>query len=177
VRADTTVYAHTTPDLHDDNRADHDALCSRSKSTAHPAHAHLTSRPSYSSPGHVVIGLLPSVSPSRRPGKRRASTTTRLAAQPDPACLQPQVPLVVSPVRSSTYPRILAEHHSRSLLCSIPRTPRQSSRAPAHNQPAPCQAVPHQRHRPRSPSHVRLSGYSPTQPTLLTPASRKQFLG
>jgi hypothetical protein len=76
VRAATTVHAHITPDLHHDIRADHDALCRRWKSTARPAHAHLTSRLSYCSPGRAVIGLTSSVSPSRRPGKRRASSTT-----------------------------------------------------------------------------------------------------
>jgi hypothetical protein len=76
VRAAITVHAHITPDLHRDIRADHDALCRRWKSTARPAHAHLTSRLSYCSPGRAVIGLASSVSPSRRPGKRRASSTT-----------------------------------------------------------------------------------------------------
>jgi hypothetical protein len=76
VRAATTVHAYITPDLHHDIRADHDALCRRWKSTARPAHAHLTSRLSYCSPGRAVIGLTSSVSPSRRPGKRRASSTT-----------------------------------------------------------------------------------------------------
>jgi hypothetical protein len=76
VRAAITVHAHITPDLHHDIRADHDALCRRWKSTARPAHAHLTSRLSYCSPGRAVIGLTSSVSPSRRPGKRRASSTT-----------------------------------------------------------------------------------------------------